>query len=110
MEKEQQALDEDQLARVAYARRIWDAGIDPRGTLGEKYLRQQRHLNLQEGVCRRVLRYHPSCPWRNEDTGTTDYAPALVAPFRSIDDDSITAVQRIALDATERNVDDACWA
>ena len=103
-EKEQQALDDDQLARVAYARRVWDAGTDPRGTLGEKYLNEQRHLNLQEALCLRVLRYHQRCPWRNEDTGTTDYVPALLAPFRNIDDDSITAVQRIALnsDGTKR--------
>ena len=53
-EKEQQALDDDQLARVAYARRVWDAGTDPRGTLGEKYLNEQRRLNF-ETLCLRVL-------------------------------------------------------
>jgi hypothetical protein len=41
---------------------------------------------------------------RNEDSGATDYVPALLAPFRSIDGDSITAIQRIALnsDGTKR--------
>ena len=101
-DEELQALDDDQLARAAYARRVWDAGTDPRGT--QKYLNEQRRLNLQEELCLRVLRHHQRCPWRNEDTGTAGYAPALLAPFRNIDDDSVTAVQRIALnsDGTKR--------
>ena len=44
-----------------------------------------------------MLRFHPACPWRNENTGTTDRVPALIAAFRSLDDDEITAVHRIAL-------------
>ena len=36
-------------------------------------------------------------PWRNETTGQTDRVPALIAAFRSLDDDEITAIHRIAL-------------
>jgi putative DNA primase/helicase len=44
-----------------------------------------------------VLRFHPRCPWKNEDTGKIDFIPALIVPFRSIDDDAVTAIHRIAL-------------
>ena len=102
--EEQHALDEDQLARAAYARRIWYEGTDPHGTLAEKYLKEQRRLDLPAVLALRVLRYHPLCPWRDEESGKTDSSPALLAPFRSIDDDNITAIQRIALnrDGTKR--------
>jgi hypothetical protein len=101
---EPEALDEDRQARIAYARRIWHDAVDPRGTLGEKYLRQDRGLDLLESLALRVLRYHARCPWRDENTGKTDYVTALIAPFRNIDDDSIPAIQRIALngDGTKR--------
>lgn len=98
-EEQPQELDDDQRARITYACRIWHEGTDPRGTLGETYLREQRRLNLPEALTLRVLRYHPRCPWRNEETGATEYTPALLAPFRGIDDDDITAIQRIALNA-----------
>ena len=103
-EEQPQEPDDDQRARITYACRIWHEGTDPSGTLGEKYLNEQRRLNLQEELCLLVLRYHQRCPWRNEDTGATDYVPTLLAPFRNIDDDSVTAVQRIALnsDGTKR--------
>jgi Toprim domain-containing protein len=59
---------------------------------------------LLETLALRVLRYHPRCPWRNEATAATEYVPALLAPFRSVDDDGVTAIQRIALnpDGTKR--------
>jgi len=48
-----------------------------------------------------LLRYHPLCPWRDEDSGRTERRiPVLLAAFRSIDDDDITAVHRIRLDQT----------
>jgi len=68
-----------------------------RRTLVEKYLRDKRRLDLPDELAGTVLRFNPQCPWRNENTGKTDRVPALVVPFRSIDDDSITGVHRIAL-------------
>jgi putative DNA primase/helicase len=86
----------DDLARISQARRIWDMAGNPRGTIAETYL-GSRVLDLTDELAGDVLRFHPQCPWRNEDTGVIDRVPALVAAFRSIDDNSITAVHRIAL-------------
>jgi putative DNA primase/helicase len=88
---------EDEMLRIATARRIWDEGKDPRGTLAEKYLRDERKLDLPDELAGRVLRFHPRCPWRNENTGNTDCIPALIVPFRSIDDNAVTGIHRIAL-------------
>ena len=89
---------EDEILRIAAARRIWEEAQDPRGTLAERYLHEHRRLNLPDDLAGRVLRFHPACPWRNENTGKTDRIPALIAPFRSIDDDAVTGIHRIALE------------
>ena len=90
---------EDEIARIENASRLWDEGKDPRGTLAEKYLHDARKLDLPDDLAGAVLRFHPRCPWRNEDTGATDRVPALIVPFRSIDDDTITGIHRIALNS-----------
>lgn len=89
--------NEDEQLRIRRARAIWDEAGDPRGSIGEYYLRTHRRLDLPEALCGTVLRFHPRCPWRDENTGETIRVPALVVPFRSFDDDSITAIHRIAL-------------
>jgi putative DNA primase/helicase len=94
---------EDDHVRIKRAVAIWKKGGDPRGTLAETYLRS-RALDLTDELAGDVLRFHPQCPWRNEDTGTVDCIPALVAAFRSIDDGTVTAVQRIALDTAGAKV------
>jgi putative DNA primase/helicase len=86
---------EDDLVRIARAVRIWNEACDPRRTLAEHYL-ASRKLELTADLAGNVLRFHPRCPWRNENTGNTDRIPALIAAFRSIDDDKITAIHRIA--------------
>lgn len=88
---------EDEALRIAAARRIWDEGRNPRGTPAERYLRETRKLDLLDGLAGAVLRFHPRCPWRDENTGRMERVPALIAAFRSIDDDAVTAVHRIAL-------------
>jgi hypothetical protein len=87
---------EDDLVRIRRAFEIWNASGDLRGTLAERYL-QSRRLELSDELAGNVLRFHPRCPWRNEVTGSIDLTPALIAAFRSIDDDEITAIHRIAL-------------
>jgi putative DNA primase/helicase len=87
---------QEDLVRIARALAIWNEAVDPRGTLAERYL-LSRAVALDDDVAGKVLRYHPSCPWRDENTGTTVGVPALVAVFRSVDDDAVTAIQRVAL-------------
>jgi putative DNA primase/helicase len=88
---------EDDHVRIKRAVAIWNEGKDPRGTLAETYLNIHRKLQLDDNLAGGVLRFHPACPWRNENTGKTDRVPALIAAFRSIDDGTITAIHRIAL-------------
>jgi putative DNA primase/helicase len=96
-EAERRPLTQDNRLRIQRARAVWDEATDPRGTLTEHYLRF-RGLVLGD-LAGRVLRHHPSCPWRDENTGATVKVPALVAVFRSVDDDAVTAIQRVALTA-----------
>ena len=95
---------DDELLRLQRARDLWSEARDPRGTLAETYL-QLRRLTLEDRIACRVLRFHPRCPWRNESTGQTDRVPALIAAFRSLDDDAIVAVHRIALTADGHKID-----
>jgi hypothetical protein len=100
-EAERRPFTEDELARIQFARKLWTEGRDPRGTVAEQYLRS-RALELTDDLAGTVLRFHPRCPWRNENTGRTDRIPVLLAAFRSIDNDAITAVHRIRLDQPQR--------
>jgi Toprim domain len=95
---------EDDHVRIERAVTIWKEGSDPKGTLAETYLNIHRKLALDDDLAGGVLRFHPRCPWRNENTGKTDRVPTLIAAFRSIDDGTITAIQRIALDAAGAKV------
>jgi putative DNA primase/helicase len=92
---------EDDLLRIKRAQALWNEAADPRGTMAVRYL-MARALDLPDDLAGAVLRFHPRCPWRNEDTGRTECIPALIAAFRSIDDDDITAVHRIRLDQPQR--------
>jgi putative DNA primase/helicase len=100
-ESEHRERTENDLLRIKRARALWDEGADPRGTAAEQYLHARR-LKLDHDLAGNVLRFHPRCPWRNEDTGATDYIPTLVAAFTSIDDGIVTAVHRIRVDQPER--------
>jgi putative DNA primase/helicase len=92
---------EDDLIRIGRARAIWDEAGDPRRTAAESYLRS-RALDVTDDLAGAVLRFHPRTPWRNENTGRTDYVPCMIAAFRSIDDDAVTAVHRIRVDQPDR--------
>ena len=87
--------------RIKRACAVWDAGVDPRGTLAEAYL-WSRALILDDAIAGAVLRYHPACPWRDEDTGATIYLPAFITAFTSIDDGELTAIHRVRLDQPQR--------
>jgi hypothetical protein len=90
--------DDERLAaeRVASVSRIWnDAQNNPQGTLAEQYL-SSRSLNLPQELCGYVLRFHPACPWDG------DIVPCLLAAFRSVETDRLTAIHRIRLDQPEQ--------
>jgi putative DNA primase/helicase len=97
-EGERRERSANDVLRIKRACAVWDAGVDPRGTPVEAYL-WSRALILDDAIAGAVLRYHPACPWRDENTGATVGVPALVAVFRSVDDDAVTAIQRVALTA-----------
>jgi hypothetical protein len=92
---------EDDLLRIKRAQALWNEAADPRGTRAVQYL-MARALDLADDLAGAALRYHPRCPWRNENGGRTERIPALLAAFESIDTDDITAVHRIRLDQPQR--------
>jgi putative DNA primase/helicase len=98
-EAEKRPRSEDDHHRIERAVAIWHKAQDPRGTLGQIYLNVHRKLDLDDDLAGGVLRFHPACPWRNENTDKNDGVPALIAAFRSIDDGTITAIHRIALNS-----------
>jgi putative DNA primase/helicase len=92
---------EDDLLRIKRAQALWNEAADPRGTMAVQYL-MARALDLPDDLAGAVLRFHPRCPWRNEDAGETERIPTLLAAFRAIDSDDIIAVHRIRLDQPQR--------
>jgi putative DNA primase/helicase len=92
---------EDDLLRIKRAQALWNEAADPRGTRAVQYL-MTRALDLADDLAGAALRYHPRCPWRNENSGRTERIPALLAAFESIDTDDITAIHRIRLDQPQR--------
>jgi putative DNA primase/helicase len=95
------AWTEDEVLRIAAARRIWDEARDPRGTVAETYLKS-RALSLDDDVAGSVLRFHSACPWRDENAGRIIFIPALIAAFTSLDGGEVTGVHRIRVDRPER--------
>jgi hypothetical protein len=100
-EAEDRLRTEDDLVRIGRVQAIWEEAISPELTKVDDYFRA-RAIKLPNELAGTVLRYHPRCPWRNEKTGQTDRIPCLIAAFRSIDDDMITAIHRIRVDQPQR--------
>jgi putative DNA primase/helicase len=85
------------------ALRLWSEGRDPRGGLVEKYLNLRR-LDLLDDVAGESLRFHPECPWR-EDDGTLAFVPAMVALYRHVFTDEPVGIQRTRLTSEGVKVD-----
>ena len=85
------AKPDDNAERIASALRLWDASIDPRKTLAEKYL-NSRGLELGVDLAGEVLRWSPGIN-------------AIVALFRNIVTDAPQAVGRTFLDREARKVE-----
>jgi putative DNA primase/helicase len=99
--EEQRAMTGEELERAERAVTLWNEAQDPRGTAAERYL-HSRCLDLAPEFAGSVLRFHPRTPWRDENAGRTVFIPCLLAAFRSISDDKITAVHRIRVDQPKR--------
>jgi hypothetical protein len=85
----------------ASANRIWREAThpDPRGTLVQRYLEEQRGQGLPADLCGRVVRFHARCPWEKERR------PCMVVAFRSIADDTLVAIQRTLLSDDGKKLD-----
>jgi hypothetical protein len=92
---------EDDFLRIGLAFTLWNEAVNPRGTVAENYLKS-RALQLPPELAGRVLRFHPRCPWRDEDAGRTLRLPCLLAAFTSITDGKVTGIHRIRLDRPKR--------
>jgi hypothetical protein len=77
--------------RMAAALALWAAGVDPRGTLVERYL-ASRWLDLDSDIAGEVIRWHPG-------------AGAMLALFRDIRTDEPRAVSRTYLDKDARKIE-----
>jgi hypothetical protein len=72
------------------ALRIWDGACDPRSTVVEKYL-ENRGLELPAAAAGSVIRFHPKCPFANENV------PAMVCLVRNATSGEPQAIYRTAL-------------
>jgi Toprim domain-containing protein len=84
--------DGDDVSRkIAAALHLWDASVDPRGTLAEQYV-TGRGLELGDDLACDVLRWNPGCG-------------AMIALFRDIVTDAPQAISRTFLDAEGRKLE-----
>lgn len=99
--------DEESERKAAWVqsrtRALWDEARDPRGTIVQTYL-EGRALALPGEVAGTVLRFHPACPWKDEN-GNLIRVPAMVAVMRCIHTDRLKAVHRTRLTPDGRKVD-----
>jgi putative DNA primase/helicase len=66
--------------RAEMVRKLWIETVDPRGTLAEHYLTKERGLPGVDDLLALTLRFHPACPFRDDDALVK--APALIAALR----------------------------
>jgi putative DNA primase/helicase len=94
---------EDDAAKIARSRRLWSEGVDPRGTLVEKYL-ASRLLALSDDIAGSVLRFHSAVPWLESDD-VIIRVPAMLAVYRDIRSDEICGVQVTRLSSDGAKID-----
>jgi hypothetical protein len=82
---------------------MWDEGRNPRSTIVQTYL-EGRVLALPDEVAGTVLRFHPACPWKDEN-GQLIRVPAMIAAMRCIHTDRLKAVHRTRLTHDGQKVD-----
>ena len=77
--------------KSAHALALWRNGVDPRGTIVERYL-NGRGLALDDDLANEVIRFHPALGWREIDGGPVTRVPAMIAAMRRIDSNEIVAI------------------
>jgi hypothetical protein len=82
---------------------MWNEGRNPRGSIVQVYL-EGRALALPDEVAGAVIRFHPACPWTNEN-GELIRVPAMIAAMRCIHTDKLKAVHRTRLTPEGQKVD-----
>lgn len=85
----------DGAERSARARSLWDAAVDPRGTLVERYL-QGRGLVLPDEASGRAIRFLADCPWKTTNDTVIKVA-AMVCAMVDVNTNELRAVHRTAL-------------
>jgi putative DNA primase/helicase len=85
------ARPDGKVERTAAALALWNASVDPRGTLAERYL-AGRGLELEADASGEVLRWNPGCC-------------AMIALFRNIVTDAPQAISRTFFDAEGRKLE-----
>jgi putative DNA primase/helicase len=83
--------DRNAESRRKLALDLWSQSIHPAGTLGEKYLRNSRYLELMDDIGGRVVRFHPRMKYDNK------FVPCLVLLMRDIVSDQPSAILRTFL-------------
>jgi hypothetical protein len=88
--------DKDQKRKLAWVREhvreILHGAGDLRETIGEKYF-TSRGLIASEDIAN-VVKFHPKCPWREDENAPVIYVPAVVCAMRDIHTDKIVAAHR----------------
>ncbi len=83
---------DDRADDVAKALKRWNEAVDPRGTIVETYL-AGRKLALTDDIAGEAIRFHPRCPWKDDD-GALISVPIMIAVMRDIRTDEIVVASR----------------
>ena len=67
-----------------------------RAAAWSRHISNARRLDLDAEIANRVIRFHPNCPWTDDD-GASIRVPAMIALFRDIRSDAPGAIHRTRL-------------
>jgi putative DNA primase/helicase len=87
----------DSSQRSAFALRLWNEAVDPRGTIAASYL-ASRSLTLDDAIAGDVIRFHPHLKFEGSRVG------GMVALFRDIASNEPCGLHRTFLDSAGRKL------
>jgi hypothetical protein len=97
--------DADEERRIAHALTWWDEAKPIKGTIAERYLRDERGILGLPPDVDDVLRFHPRCIFGQDANDRPIHHPCLVALFRDVITDKPRGIHRIALTAGGKKID-----